>query len=202
MKLNVYKTTTILLMIVFLPTLIQSCCTEDLESYYDVTSLNVKNIDSRLNTTPATTTRPAQNYYKEVDSVETNRYGLLVEPQIRYYSMSNSSTALYACSPDQGGKGTKERIEDIQITSNRDFDEAHLAGSSLNDLFLLDYSSGAEEETELTEFLQTSPRAMQYDFILILKRKPNKSFIHQFTIKYSHTDGETFEETTKTVKLL
>jgi hypothetical protein len=202
MKPNAYKSIMILLMIVFLPTLIQSCCTEDLESYYDVTGINIRNIEGGLNTTPATSTKPAQYFYKEVDSVETSKYGLLVEPQIRYYSVSQFSSALYACSPDPGGKGTKERIETIQITSSQDFDEGHLAGNSLNDLFLLSYPSGAQEEVELNQFLQTNPRTIQYEIILKLKRKPDKSSIHQFTIKYSHTDGETFEQTTKPVKLL
>lgn len=196
MKASVFRVAMGIGMALFLPTLVQSCCSGDLDSYFDVTGLRVRNIEDGGRT--RNDYIPGQDSYRNVSEAYTESYGLYVSPQLRYYASVPAAAALHACSPDEGGKGTREIIEDIQVTSNQDFDEQHPAGSSLNDLFSIN-DIYTHELIELNQFLQGNPAARREKFILRMRKKPTKSMIHQFTIKYAHTDGERFEETAKPI---
>ncbi|MDH5328283.1 MAG: hypothetical protein OEY58_22850 [Gammaproteobacteria bacterium] len=103
----------------------------------------------------------------------------------------------YACSP--GPAYTDEIIEDIVITSNADYDEQHLSGANLADLFEVyaagyhNYAAlnGGTNAVTLVDFISNHYRSD--DFLdLRLASTPTIAKNHVFTINYTHVGGEEF----------
>ena len=93
--------------------------------------------------------------------------------------------AAYACTPVI--PSSDEIIRDIQVYSDRPFDDAHPAGTDLADLFdviaLYRAGSGGHRRLDLNAFLAEVPNAAD-ELILVLTSAPRATSAHRFTVKY------------------
>ena len=93
----------------------------------------------------------------------------------------------FACnSLSPGHAGTRELVDKIYVTSNYAFDDRHDVNYNLDDIIdIFAYSStGGNKRMSLEEFNKNSPYEAPKRFYLLFKRKPTKSNIQQFVIKY------------------
>jgi hypothetical protein len=93
----------------------------------------------------------------------------------------------FACNSRRPGyAGTRELIDKIYISSNYDFDETHNKNDNLSDIVdIFAYTTaGANKLMRLSDFNEISPYEAPKRFYLLLKRKPTKSMVQQFVIKY------------------
>lgn len=100
---------------------------------------------------------------------------------------------LMACNSNKPGyAGTRELIDKIYITSNYDFDETHNRNDNLSDIVeIFTYGKGGNSRwMPLTEYNLNSPYEAPKRFYIILKRKPTRSMIQQFVIKYYMLPGD------------
>jgi len=137
------------------------------------------------------------NFIVELES-SGNVYTVTNERNI-FFKLSLINSA-HACS--QAQPRTYEIISAITITSNNDFDDKHPAGSSLNDLFTVEYTKGRGVNADfylngvkkytLNEFIAAAPHGMR-EIHLKLIQVPVVSKIQNFKIEYTQTDGEYYE---------
>jgi|GEM_PF-7033887 len=89
------------------------------------------------------------------------------------------------CDPCNGQRWST--VASFIITSNTDFDAAHPAHTSLNDLFYIPKSLSGETSGT-------------YDFYLL--KEPEIEAIHQFNLMVISTDGDTLNNTANPIKIL
>ncbi|MDR2036896.1 MAG: hypothetical protein LBQ60_03135 [Bacteroidales bacterium] len=97
------------------------------------------------------------------------------------------SQAYAACEQLRAGyKGTFEKIDKIYVSSNYDFDMTHNKGDNLDDIIdIFAYTTSGENTwMKLSEFNKNSPYEAPNRFYLLIKRKPTRSFVQQFVIRY------------------
>lgn len=102
----------------------------------------------------------------------------------------------------RGGKGATEKIVDISISSDNDFDAEHLKNQSLNDLFFVLDNNTNLFQVPLTDYLaQIYAIETQMDFndtllgqnhYILLKKRPLSGTIHIFTVSVTYSDGRKF----------
>jgi hypothetical protein len=151
------------------------------------------------------------NYdYMGIDSVAaTDTLGMKLAFMAEFYAENTSKwqpnfsffptaqAELIFCSND-GEKGRKEKITNIEITSNSDFDAEHLANQPLNDLlFMIDNESGnfSVPFNDFVESLKAEDKRVGWrastagpGFLLLLKKKPVLSRNHTFTVWVKYSD--------------
>jgi hypothetical protein len=94
---------------------------------------------------------------------------------------------VFACNAQRAGwAGTRELVDKIYISSNYDFDETHGKDYDLSDIVdIFAYTTfGKEGWMKLSDYNKTTPYEAPKRFYLLLKRKPTRSMIQQFVIKY------------------
>lgn len=94
---------------------------------------------------------------------------------------------LFACEPNRAGyKGSLEMVDKIYISSNYDFDETHKKSDNMSDIVdIFAYShSGPKTWMSLLEYNNNSPYEAPKRFSLYLTRKPTRSKVQQFVIRY------------------
>ncbi len=133
------------------------------------------------------------------DSVDYNSYCIMMFPITETYFTSNQFnsfsliTSAYACSPVI--PTSDEKIDSIQIITNRDFDETHPAGSNLADIFdvIIDdpQNNIYNERHHLQYYTDTKPFVTNR-IILLLNSPPTQTEEYVFTIKY-YQDGVKFD---------
>ena len=103
---------------------------------------------------------------------------------------------VFACNSNRAGyAGTLDLVDKIYISSNYDFDETHSKTDNLSDIVdILPYTPNVKEEwMSLSEYNKNSPYVAPKRFVLFIKRKPTRSTIQQFVIRYyiKTEEGET-----------
>jgi len=101
---------------------------------------------------------------------------------------------VYGCTPAQPGQlGSKEEsIESFQVLTLNDFDDNHLAGESINDLF--EITNLAIEPVPLKEFLTNfTENVPQEWFNLRLLNEPTLSKAFQVMVNVSLSTGENYQ---------
>lgn len=128
------------------------------------------------------------------NTVTFNKYSILITPEREYYFAMNYKTtsfnvisSAYACSPVP--PSTDEKIKNIEIFSNKDFDENHLAGSNLAELFnIVVFGNNYIEKMDLTVYFSNDNQEAGQEIALLLKSPPESSAEFEFTVKY-YQDG-------------
>lgn len=92
-------------------------------------------------------------------------------------------TSAYACSKIDNIL-VEDSLRSITITSNADFDDAHKAGTALNDLF----------EYPQLFYLNGIPLNEAYSFTL--NKAPQANYVHEFTVKLTLASGTVIENKT------
>ncbi len=120
-------------------------------------------------------------------------------------SFFNEAQALSPCETE-----FNTDIESIRITSNRDFDNQHLAGENLNDLFHLSIGESLNfivwklHLWEVEDYLDDAgadSHVRNGVIMYYLKKLPTEAVTHSFTIEYTFLDGTVLETTTEPINL-
>ncbi len=130
------------------------------------------------------------------DSVEYRLYSIYIRPIQEYYFSQNSMirdfdliSSAYACDPVP--PNTDEIIDSIKITSGKDFDVSHPAGTDLSDIFdivVLDEANYIYyKRFQLQEYLLTNPEVPAI-MALFLRTPPATTDEFSFEVKY-YQDG-------------
>ena len=146
----------------------------------------------------------------EIDGsrIRFNRLAIGLQPRWETYGWQDNSWNLglintaNACSP--GEPRSEEKIDNIIITANKDFNSEYPMGTDLSELFdvlVTDYFNNLyEERIDLKEFVATNP-TVPNSTLLLLTEKPAELTTFKFTIKYYQQgiDFDFFEFTTANV---
>lgn len=103
----------------------------------------------------------------------------------KFYSKVNPQFEIfpsaYACSPAE--PSSEERVTNISIIANQDFDSLHLAGSNLKELFYISrrYNSST---FSIEEYLKTNPKVEELEFKLAAAPDIQKEI--QFTVIFQY----------------
>ncbi|NVO86074.1 hypothetical protein [Hymenobacter terrestris] len=117
---------------------------------------------------------------------------------VQYYSLQKATAGqAFACSPAPAGyQGTSERVDSLVVLSRYDYDAAHPAGRSLNDLLDLNEALSLQD-------VQITPRNIArpdgqpvQEIALRLKQAPTASAKQQFFVRYRQTNGEVYSAET------
>jgi hypothetical protein len=122
---------------------------------------------------------------------------LNVNPHDIYYLTENSGNfklgfgmEWYATSVcDKGYDGEKYPLTEVSVISDSDFDTAHPAGSSLNDLIKV-YYTDEHGETSLVLLSQHLISDIN-PYYLFIEARPTTSNSHTFTISFTKSNNET-----------
>lgn len=139
----------------------------------------------------------------EQEGVITNdSLSIIVFPEdFRYVagSFSNfgfNNTMAFSC--EEGWGGMKFPVQSVEITSNKDFDKDHLAGTSLNDLFM---QFGPDENFKYTfQMIEAEGFMDSGGTDLKLFIAPSLDKTHEFTLTFSKSDGTVISGTTDAIE--
>lgn len=100
-----------------------------------------------------------------------------------------SSALAFSCA--EGNEGLKFPIEKIEITSDSDFDDTHLAGDDLTDLFRL--QSNRNPPNQFVSIAEQLPLQLLYfsSIETVLLSHPTLDKTHVFTFHLTKSNGET-----------
>ena len=126
------------------------------------------------------------------DTLAGDSLAIRMTPTQAFYSTASKGSmpvgfvsVAYACTPKI--PSSDEIIRDIQVYSDRAFDDAHPAGDDLADLFdvVAFYRAGhaGYRRLGLNAFLSEAPNAAD-ELILVLTSAPQATSAHRFTVKY------------------
>lgn len=163
-------------------------------SYFDITGLKVSNLkESGLSATAN-------------EEVNITKYNLAISLDATYYSsLKLSGFAALACSPiEDGFMGSKEKIDYIKISCDKEYDEQHPPNSSLNDLTLIGfyYLGKAPKQTLDGKIKENNfmPKSIGEFNRLTFSTPPSKKQSIVFMVEYALTNGEKY--TAKTLPVV
>lgn len=146
-----------------------------------------------------------ESYHKEqIENNEVNfdKFGIFVLTEIEMYYAKNFHfhfiKPAYACSCSE--PTTDDKITNIEIITNTNFDPTHLAGSNVTNYF--DIVFNTNQVLSIANYF-SSERPFLYDFTLLLNQAPIEEGEMNFTVKIT-LDGKTldyFEFTTNSVTI-
>ncbi len=137
--------------------------------------------------------------------------GIYILYEVDYHAAVTSFSLMgsaMACSIFAGYDGSKtERLTGLSIVTLNDFDEAHLANSTMDDLIIVEGSWGLVDDTwvqeatsDLPDYLanQTMPIRSQ-TLRLLLKKMPEINPELKFSINVELSTGESYEQETRPI---
>ncbi len=143
------------------------------------------------------------------DSVDYQLYSIYIRPIQETYFTENTKSwnfdfiqSAYACEPVT--PQTDETIDSISITSTKDYNLSHPAGTNLSDLFdivVLDEANFIHyERFQLQDYVQWKPEVPNI-LILFLREPPLNTTEFTFEVKYYQDgiDNDFFKLVTNTV---
>ncbi|MCK5857123.1 MAG: hypothetical protein KAG64_06510 [Bacteroidales bacterium] len=156
---------------------------------------------------------PDRLYFFDIyhDTIYYSFYGIYMEPDLRataslekgFNNFGLISTA-YACDPVPAS--TNDRILDIKLFADNDFDDAHPKGSNLADCFDIvvtyEHTNTIDVKYKLIDYLARKP-IVPDRMVLILTTKPKQNTKLAITLKYIQ-EGHSFssvEETFNSITL-
>ena len=130
--------------------------------------------------------------YAVVVNMQINNY-VNREPSRKYAWLDFFLNPAYACSFSQHYV-TDVPLISINITSDKDFDEAHPAGVSLNDYFNIYHLPEREglENKSISEFITNSPNT-PVEFTLYISSPPDTDGFHNFSASFVLANGMTYD---------
>lgn len=183
--------------------------------------------------TPPEGSSPAEITYSQI-TINTRPYWSTAQSESQDLVDEATFEALAKRFNDTDFAGTTERCmtlpmmyvqtESLNIVSDNDYDAAHPAGTSLNDLFLVKYVcvddilkppynfKGTDEQNEsgfpawmfkdeVSAFNLRKPTLIQFNFTFYPKVQPDQNGIHRFTITYTNIEGKMLNATTGALNL-
>lgn len=154
--------------------------------YFDITGIKVFNLkESGLTANPN-------------EEISVTKYNLALNLEATYYSsLRFSGFGTFACSPVESGfKGSKEKIDYIKISCDKDYDDKHPANSSLNDLIVIGFyylgkapTQTFDEKIKENNFM---PKSVSEFNFLTFKTSPLKKQSLTFAVEYALTNGEKY----------
>ena len=166
------------------------------EPYYNILGMVFTNVDLYYRTitgTPMFTAGISQDYATQEYPCDSMALHFLApDTMLMYHSqLFKPSFSLipevYACNTNRSGyAGTQDYVDKIFISSNFDFDETHNRTDNLSDIVdILPYTPNVKENwISLNEYNKNAPHLAPKRFSLFIKRKPTRSNVQQFVIRY------------------
>lgn len=146
--------------------------------------------------------------------VSYDEFGIQLVPDKEYAFQQKSDwqmeglliNSAMACTPIPNYEIGAEKIDSISVFSNADFElDGHIvrAGKNLNDLFTINSYDTGEQQLILfnNETDEEIKSVNSIDFVLRLIVAPISYQMHQFTIHYTHTNGDQYITMTNSVEL-
>lgn len=118
------------------------------------------------------------------------------------FTLKHFANNAYAFDCDKGYDGAKYLLQRISVTSNKDFDEAHPAGTELNDLISVTAhtkSTGTGEYIYVKGYLSESQPSDVYHYYMYLKARPQVNKMHRFTIEVEKSNGKVYHDTSEEI---
>jgi hypothetical protein len=168
-------------------------CGPNPSPFFDITGLRISNLNG---------SGLSASINEEVEII---KYNLKLNLEATYYSsLKLSEFSTVACSPlPPGSLGSKEKIDYIKVSCDKEYDTKHPANSSLNDLTLVgSYISGKAPSQTLDEKIKENnfiPKSLN-EYNLTFKTPPTKKQSFIFTVEYALTNGEKY--TAKTLPIV
>ncbi len=137
-------------------------------------------------------------YLNLLDTIPYKKLALRLMPEKKFYiatSLHKGCTfsifsEAYACSPPI--PYSDEKVDDIIIKSNTDYDQTHISGDNLADLFEVvivdNFNSIYNNKMSLKNFLALRPNTKD-ELYLLLTKAPEKTDDFIFQIQYIRTLG-------------
>jgi len=152
---------------------------------------------------------PDRLYYYDIykDSVYYSFYGIYIEPDLQIAAVRNLHSpsfglvnTAYACDPIPAT--TNDRITDIEIIADQDYDDSHPKGSNLAEYFdvvvTYHHTNTYEIKHDLVDYLGRKP-IVPDRLVLILKVKPKQNTRLRFTLNYKQ-NGVSMDSKSKNFK--
>jgi len=141
--------------------------------------------------------------YTLENEVNFNEYAISMLPLKNYYSAAIDFSVIsksYACSPV--APTTNDKITNIEVVTNNNFDTTHLEGSDISDFFNIVSYSPNFQESNITNFLDLNHNQLD-SFMLVLKKAPLESGEMNFTVKITldANELEYYEFTTNSITI-
>jgi len=218
MKCNILKIAFVLLMLFQVPF---SCkdrneCSDDLivQPYFTMLNMDFRYIDVywiNAKTNKLMWDVVSQDYDNMIYPCDSlAMYFEAPDSTLQFHSQRNNrnnfiftSEAIACVSKRNGYAGTRELVDKIYISSNYDFDETHRKNDNLSDIVkIFAYTNNKDDSWKtLDDYNKNSPYEAPKRFHLLITRKPTKSSVQQFVIKYymrneSGEDSKSFIITT------
>ncbi len=142
------------------------------------------------------------NFCPLADSMKFENFRLDVSFEKRFYSLNskkpfslvNSAYALSCVEPGEGG--TKEKITEIQLIAQADFNANYKAGTSLNSIVKIDNQPVSDYINNKNKYGIDS-----YGFQMDLTEKPDPTIKQAFKLVFKLDTGEIYEAETSPVTL-
>jgi len=175
-----------------------NCLELDVEKYYRIHDIVFSYVD-KYSINPKTGKLMFDNASQDYDNTvyacdSLALYFFAPDTSLSFHSynipksgFSFTQEAFAACNPKRAGwAGTRELVDKIYISSNYDFDETHNRSDNLSDIVdVFAYShSGPQSWMSLHDYNNLSPYEAPKRFYLLIKRKPTRSNVQQFVIRY------------------
>ena len=193
------KITLILLMLVPLPFSCKDkkeCLDLYVEPYYNMLGMVFTYVDIYYRTSAGTPmfARISQDFENEIYPFDSMALHFIApDTMLMYHSQYIKPSfsmfpEAFACNTNRSGyAGTLDLVDKIYISSVYDYDETHNKTDNLSDIVdILPYTPNVKESwKKLNEFNINSPYAAPKRFVLFIKRRPTRSNVQQFVIRYN-----------------
>ena len=147
------------------------------------------------------------NYYQSTaisnETVNFDKFAIKIEPVLEYYSSNrkfNLLQTVYACSPVD--PTTDDKITNIEIITNTNFNATHSAGSDISNYFDVGLIGNTFDIVSVAQFVNGEYKELHH-FFFLLKNAPETDGEMSFTVKIT-LDGKTLdyvEFTTDTITI-
>lgn len=148
----------------------------------------------------------------DIDTISFSAFaGMYIAYEVDYHAATASFSLIgstMACNILGGYDGSKtEQLLDLSIITLNDFDDTHLANSSINDLIIVDGNWVVKNDTwvqetpsDLSDYLASQTAPIRNPFLrLQLKKAPEINPELSFSIKVELSTGESYEQESRAV---
>ena len=145
-----------------------------------------------------------ENIYTAIDTVKIRYDSLIIETSMQHYLAQNNIVNNIGIQPAYAWSKVKnyERIDDIIITSNKDYNSEYPSGTNLSNILnIRNGSYSVKANISIAHFLQNFDTNNSEDVYYTFTIAPEFEDIHTITIKYITENNNVFETKVENLKI-